>query len=175
MQRAKELFTDYFGNYFQMHKNGLLEEYKTYEVTKEAETQWYEEMIANEVKKLSIRNWDAALQCVSISKNYPDSKIVEQIVAFASRHVMSSDSMVKLMYAELIIEIIKLVKAHTATELLHKAYKETAIILEDIISKPLIIDPGHELHVFGLKDKRSLNLRAANSIESIKALLASDQ
>ncbi|OMF24860.1 hypothetical protein BK133_22470 [Paenibacillus sp. FSL H8-0548] len=172
--RAKELFTPVFGNYFQMHRLGTLEEYKSFDITKDVETAWFDEMIANDVLELSIRNWDAVLHLLSVAKNYPDSKILEQVVAFASRHIMSSDSIVKLMYAENIIEIIKLVKLQSSTELLHQAYKAAAQILDDIILKPLIIDPGHELQLFDLKDKRSLNLRATKGIEAIKELLASD-
>jgi hypothetical protein len=170
-QRAKELFNAYFGSYFQMHRDGKYEEYKTYQVTKETETEWLEESIAKYTAELSIRNWDAVAQLLSIAKNFPDSRILDHVIAFTSRHLMSSDSIVKLMYAEHIVAIIKLVKDKCATEQLHNAYKVTALLLEDIISKPLIIDPGHELHDFQIKDKKSLNNRAAKSIELIKEML----
>lgn len=170
-QRAKELFTSYFGSYFQMHRDGKYEEYKSYDISKDAEAEWYEELIAKYTGELSIREWDAVLGLLSIAQNYPEGRILDHAISFTSRHVMSSDSIVKLMYAETNIEIIKLVKNKCSTELLHKAYKGTALILEDIISKPLIIDPGHELHLFHLKDKRSLNNRAAKSIEVIKEML----
>lgn len=171
LQRAKELFTSYFGSYFQMHRDGKYEEYKTYQVTKETEAEWLEESIAKYTAELSIRNWDAIALLLSIAKNFPDSRILDNVIAFASRHLMSSDSIVKLMYAEHSVAIMKLVKDKCSTEQLHHAYKVTALILEDIISKPLIIDPGHELHDFQIKDKKSLNNRAAKSIELIKEML----
>lgn len=169
--RAKELFTLYFGNYFQMHRDEKLEEYKSYNISKEEEAGWLEELIAKYTGELSIRSWDAVIGLLTVAKNYPDSRILDNVIAFASRHVMSSDSIVKLMYAENIIAIIKLVSNKCSTEQLHHAYKVTALILEDIISKPLIIDPGHELQEFHLKDKKSLNNRAAKSIEAIKEML----
>ena len=172
--RAKQIFTGHYGNYFQMHREGNYEEYKTYEITKEQEAAWYAELIEMNVNRLSIRNWDAVIQLLLVAKNHPDSHILERIIAFASRHVMSSDSIVKLMYAEHIIEIIKLVKSKAEIELLHRAYKTAAQILDDIMSKPLIVDPGHDLQSLGLKDKRSLNQRAGKNIEVIKELLASD-
>lgn len=167
----KELFTLYFGSYFQMHRDGKLEEYKSYNISKEEEAGWLEELIAKYTGELSIRSWDAVIGLLSVAKNYPDSRILSNVISFASRHVMSSDSIVKLMYAENIIAIIKLVSNKCSTEQLHYAYKVTALILEDIISKPLIIDPGHELHEFQLKDKKSLNNRASKSIEVIKEML----
>ncbi|MDQ8735309.1 hypothetical protein [Paenibacillus sp. LHD-38] len=173
--RAKQLFTDHYGNYFQMHREGNYEEYKTYEITKEQEVAWYEELIEKNAGELSFRNWDAAVQLLAIAKNYPDSRILERVIAFAARHVMSSDSIVKLMYAEHIIEIIKLVKSKAEIDMLHRAYKTAAQILDDIMSKPLIIDPGHDLQSLSLKDKKSLNHRAAKNIEVIKELLASDK
>ncbi|WP_155971643.1 hypothetical protein [Paenibacillus sp. Soil522] len=154
-----------------MHRDGKLEEYKSYNISKEEEAGWFEEMIAKYTGELSIRSWDPVIGLLTVAKNYPDSRILDNVITFASRHVMSSDSIVKLMYAENIIAIIKLVSNKCSTEQLHRAYKVTALILEDIISKPLIIDPGHELHEFHLKDKRSLNNRASKSIEVIKEML----
>ncbi|WP_053375884.1 hypothetical protein [Paenibacillus sp. FJAT-27812] len=170
-QRAKELLTSYYGSYFQMHRDGKYEEYKTYDVAKETETEWLEELIVKFDGELSIRNWDAVIQLWSLANNFPDSRILDHVIAFTDRHLMSSDSIVKLMYAEHIILIIKLVKDKSSTEQLHNAYKVTALLLEDIIAKPLIIDPGHELQHFQIKDKKSLNNRAAKSIELIKEML----
>ncbi|MGO4544046.1 hypothetical protein AB4Z29_04545 [Paenibacillus sp. 2TAB23] len=172
---AKRLFAEYYGNYFQMSRAGYYETYKGYEITKEQETKWYEELIAKNVGELSIRNGDALAELVSIAKNKPDNLILHHVITFADRHVMSSDSIVKLMYAENIIAIVKLVRNDAETELLHRAFKAAADLLDDIMTKPLIVDPGHELQSLGLKDKRGLNLRAAKSIDMIKELLASDQ
>jgi len=174
-RRAQQLFNAYYGSYFQMHREGKLEEYKSYEVSKETELEWYDEMIAQNARELSIRNWDAVLQLVSIAKNYPAVIILEHVISFANRHVRSSDSIVKLMYAENMIELIKLVKNNANIELLHQAYKSTATLLDDVISSALIIDPGHDLKSLNVKDKKSLNHRAAKNIDAIKEMLAADQ
>jgi hypothetical protein len=173
--RAQELSTAYYGNYFQMHRDGKLEEYKSYEITKETETEWYEAMIAKTASELSIRNWDAVLVLLSIAKNYSDTIILDHVIIFANRHVKSSDSIVKLMYAENMIEMIKLVRSKASTELLHQAYKSAAQLLDDVMSSPLIIDPGHDLKSLNVKDKKSMNHRAAKNIETIKEMLAADQ
>lgn len=170
---ARRLFAEYYGNYFQMNRAGHYEAYRGYQITKEQETKWYEELIAQNVGELSIRNGDALAELVSISRNKPDCHILHHVITFAARHVMSSDSIVKLMYAENIIGIVKLVRNNAETELLHRAFKTAADLLDDIMTKPLIVDPGHDLQSLGLKDKRGLNLRASKSIAMIKELLAS--
>ncbi|NIK80037.1 hypothetical protein FHS15_005221 [Paenibacillus castaneae] len=170
-ERAKELFAAYYGSYFQMHRAGYYNEYQKYEISKDTEAIWLEEMIVQRTSELSIRSWEAVHQLLSIAKNNPDSRILDAVISFTTRHLMSSDSVVKLMYAENIIEIIKLVKGKCTIEQLHEACKVTALLLEDIIAKPLIIDPGHELILFQIKDKRALNLRAKNNIDLIKGLL----
>jgi hypothetical protein len=75
------------------------------------------------------------------------------------------------MYAEKIIEIIRALKTVISDDELYKAYKVTLGTLEDIISKPLIIDPGHDLKLFDLKDKKSLNNRARKNIDILNDLL----
>ncbi len=166
--RAKELFTLHLGSTFQMYREGDLDEYKKFDVQPQMENEWFKELGEKYTKELSIRDWTAVSTLGQLTSNYKDKVILENVIAFVSRHLMSSDSIVKLMYAERIIEIVKKMKKDIGIELVHKAYKATAIILEDIITKPLIIDPGHELANFNLSDKRSLNNRAKKSIEEIK-------
>ncbi|WP_239616814.1 hypothetical protein [Cohnella mopanensis] len=166
--KAKELFTSYDGNTLQMYREGRYEEYKQYNIPKEIEIEWFREMIDQYSRELSIRDWKAVYRLSSIASNYQDDTILKCVLSFASRNVMSSDSIVKLMYAEGIIEILMKTKKHLDNALVNEAYKSTYIILEDIIKKPLIIDPGHELENYNLKDKRSLNDRATRSIEKIR-------
>ncbi|TVX96286.1 hypothetical protein [Cohnella terricola] len=168
MIRAKELFTSYDGSTFQMYRDGLFEEYKQYNIPKQLEISWINEMIDQSIQELSITNWKALFRLDSIATNHQDERILKSVLSFASRNVMSSDSIVKLMYAERIIEIIQKTNKQINKELRLEAYKTSFIILEDILKKPLIIDPGHELENFNIKDKKSLNDRANKSIERIK-------
>ncbi|MDF2647253.1 MAG: hypothetical protein K0Q73_3058 [Paenibacillus sp.] len=167
-QRAKELFDLYRGHFFQMHRDGVFEEYKTYEIDSQIEIDWYNEWIDNYTKQLSIRDWDAITSLESLAKYYQDSRILDNVIAFASRHIMGADSIVKLMYAEKLMDIIKSSKKVVSREIRYAAYQLTYKILEDMISKPLIIDPGHELHRYNLKDKKSLNSRAKKSMDEIR-------
>jgi hypothetical protein len=170
--RAKELFTSYHGSTSHMYREGDFEEYKKFDIPKQLEIDWFKEMIDLYTRELSIRDWNAVHCLDSIASNFKDKVILENIISFATRHIMSADSIVKLMYAEGIFDIIKKTKTVISKDLLYEAYKSAAIILEDVISKPLIIDEGHELHLYKLKDKRSLNIRAKRCIEEISNDLA---
>ncbi|CAM3926504.1 hypothetical protein L1N85_01695 [Paenibacillus alkaliterrae] len=166
-QKAKELFATYYGSFIQMHREGKLEKYKSYDISKEVESEWHKEMMEKFSRGLSITNWDALLQLQSLARNYQDSQILENIIAFTSRQIMSADSIVKLTYAETTIDLIKSIPNQYSPELIIKAFKVIIRILDDIIAKPLVIDPGHELNLFNLKDKKSLNNRAKKNIDAI--------
>lgn len=99
-QRAKELYIQFLGHFLNMHKAGVLKEYKSFEIPREVELEWLQEWATEHVKQLSIRDWDAITILESISRNYQDSWIVEKVASFASRNIMSADSLVRLIYAE---------------------------------------------------------------------------
>ncbi|ULO09065.1 hypothetical protein H1230_10000 [Paenibacillus sp. 19GGS1-52] len=170
-QRAKELYTRFLGSSFNMHREGVLEEYKKFEILRETEIEWLNEVVVELSKQLSIRDWDAISSLETLSKNYQDSLIVDKATSFASRNMMSADSIVRLMFAEKLLEIIRSHKKVISQELLFNACRVVVQILEDVISQPLIIDPGHALEQLLVKDKRSLNHRAKQSIEVVKELI----
>jgi hypothetical protein len=167
-QKAKELFSSYLGSFIQMYRDGNLEEYKEYDIAKQTETEWFDEMVDLFTKELSIMNWNGIFRLEALARNYPNPKILDNAASFSSRHLMSADSLVKLVFAEKMIELIKLFKKEVSLELLYKAYKSTIEILEDTIAKPLILDPGHELEQFDLKDKKDLNIKARRKIDELK-------
>lgn len=170
-RRAKELFTTYLGSFIHMYREGVLEEYKEYDIAKQTETEWFDEMVDRFSKELSIMNWNGILCLEALARNYPNPTILENAAAFGSRHLMSADSLVKLVFAEKMIELIKLFKKEVTLELLYKAYKSTIEVLEDTIAKPLILDPGHDLLQFNLKDKKALNIKARRSIDDLKEFI----
>jgi hypothetical protein len=170
-QRAKEIFTSYLGSFIHMYREGVLEEYKGYDIAKQTEIEWFDEMMDSFTKELSIMNWNGVFRLEALARNYPNPMILENVAAFASRHLMSADSLVKLVFAEKLIELIKLFKKEVSLELLYKAYKSTIEILEDTITKPLILDPGHELDQFNLKDKKALNIKARRNIDELKEFI----
>jgi hypothetical protein len=44
-QRAKELYTRFLGSSFNMHREGVLEEYKKFEILRETEIEWLNDVV----------------------------------------------------------------------------------------------------------------------------------
>ena len=166
--RAKELFDHYYGNKLQMFREGHLDEYKQYNTTIEQETQWVNQLISHYSAQLSIRDWDAVHQLDLIASNYKESDIVTNILLFSTRHLKSADSIVKLKYGEYMIHIIDLIKDTLTKDQLIDAIKKTLFLFDDIVKGQLVIDPGHELSLHQLTDKKSLNGRAKRGIEQLE-------
>lgn len=154
-----------------MHREGVYEEYKSYQVLQPLEKEWFSEMIAMYTKGLSITDWQAVAALSSIAKLHTDPLILENIIVFVSRNIKSADSIVRLMYGERMIELFKNLKATMPEELIYRGYKVIIEILEDVIAKPLVIDSGHDLPLFKLKDKKALNNRARKSIDEMNDYL----
>lgn len=171
LQQARELFVRYLGSNIQMHKEGVLKQYKQFEVARETEMEWFREMIAEYTQQLSIRDWGAVSALEGLSRSYQDPLIVQNIVSFATRSIMSADSPVRMMYAENLVSIIRSNKRVLSREQLFSACRTAVQILEALIAQPLVVDPGHELQQLGLKDKRGLNVRAQKSLAEVEGLL----
>jgi len=166
--RAKEIFESHYGNKLQMFRDGQLNEYKEYNIAIEQEKQWMKELIQYYSSQLSIRDWDAVHHLDIVASNYKDSEIVTNILLFSTRHLKSADSIVKLKYAEYMIHIIGLTRDVLSKDQLVDAIKKTLIIFDDIMKGQLVVDPGHELSLHQLTDKRSLNNRAKRGIEQLE-------
>lgn len=150
-----------------MHREGVYAEYKRWDVPQELEEQWIGERIQQLSSELSIMNWDAVDELALIAKHRTEPSIIMEITAFASRQLKSADSMVRLVYAERLIELIKRYESSLPMDKLRETYQLTMDLLVDVAIKPLVLDPGHELQQYGLKDKRGLNLRVEKNKEEI--------
>lgn len=168
--RAKELFDAHYGNKLQMFREGQLEEYKSYNIELEQESQWMKQLIQHYSEQLSIRNWDAVYHLDIIAGNYKDSDIITNILLFSTKHLKSADSIVKLKYAEYMNHMIGLTKDVLTKDQLIDAIKKTLLIFDDIMKGQLVVDPGHELSLHQLTDKRSLNNRAKRGIEQLEGI-----
>ncbi|WP_146113484.1 hypothetical protein [Paenibacillus sp. PCH8] len=150
-----------------MHREGIYADYKRWEVPQELEELWMKERMDQLSSELSIMNWNAVDELALIAKHRTEPTIITAITAFASRQLKSADSMVRLVYAERLIELIKRYESFISMDKLREAYQLTMDLLVDVATKPLVLDPGHELQQYGIKDKRGLNLRVEKNKEEI--------
>ncbi|WP_159067782.1 hypothetical protein, partial [Paenibacillus ihuae] len=75
--QARELFVRYSGSLVQMHREGALKTYQEYNIPKETEQQWLQELTGDYLQRLSIRDWEAVAGLETLSKQYQDPEIVE--------------------------------------------------------------------------------------------------
>ncbi|SFB28773.1 hypothetical protein SAMN05216312_105255 [Cohnella sp. OV330] len=168
---AKELFMSFGGSTIRMYRAGEYEAYKAFGASPEEEARWLEELIEGLAGELSIRGWDAAGRLEEIARERKDARALERTVKFAARHLMSADSIVKLMYAEKTVAMLSALRDVLPEAALHESVRTTKVLLDDIVAKPLILDGGHDLASHGLKDKRALNRRAEQAVEALKRVL----
>lgn len=76
---ARDIFIRHLGSAARMHREGALKQYKQYGITREMELQWFQEMIAEGCRSLSIRDWEAVAGLEALSKNYQDAVIVDKL------------------------------------------------------------------------------------------------
>ncbi|MFB9325581.1 hypothetical protein ACFFSY_06550 [Paenibacillus aurantiacus] len=168
LEEAKQLFIRNCGNMIRMHKEGVLQVYKAYEVPKETEAAWTAELIDELVKALSILNTNALEELESMYKIGQQPSIYVGILQFASKQVMSADSIVRLAYAESIVRMFKLMRQSPSKDVHYKSLQVASELLEDVIAKPLVLDVGRELQIYGLSDKKALNTRARQSLDEAR-------
>ncbi|MFD2327818.1 hypothetical protein ACFSR7_01050 [Cohnella sp. GCM10020058] len=168
---AKRIFMTYGGSTIRMYRAGDYEAYKAFGALPEEEAKWLEELIEGLAGELSIREWEAVGRLEEIVRDRKDVRPLERTIKFAARHLMSADSLVKLMYAERIVAMLQALQGTTSVAMLHESLRTAKILLDDIVEKPLILDAGHELAAHGLKDKRALNRRAEQATEALKRSL----
>ncbi|MDG0791683.1 hypothetical protein OMP38_12970 [Cohnella ginsengisoli] len=168
---AKRIFLSYGGSTIRMYRAGEYEAYKAFGASPEEEARWLEELIEGLAGELSIRGWDAAGRLEEIARERKDARPLERTIKFAARHLMSADSLVKLMYAERIVAMLSALKEVLPVAKLHESIRTAKLLLDDIVEKPLVLDAGHDLGAHGMKDKRALNRRAEQTIEALKRVL----
>ncbi|WP_217596957.1 hypothetical protein [Cohnella sp. GbtcB17] len=168
---AKRIFMTYGGSTIRMYQAGEYEAYKALDASPEDEAHWLEELIEGLAGELSIRGWEAVGRLEEIAKDRKDVRPLERAIKFAARHLMSADSLVKLIYAERIVAMLQALQGRVPVPMLHESVRTAKILLDDIVEKPLILDAGHDLAAHGLKDKRALNRRAEQAIEVLKRVL----
>lgn len=166
--QAQALFKRHRGNMIRMHKEGVLQTYKAYDVPKETEAEWTAELIDELTKSLSILKTDALEELEAMYKIGQQPDIYEGILKFASKQVLSADSIVRLIYADTILNLFKLMRQAPPKETHYKSLQVTTELLEDVIAKPLVLDQGRELKPYGLSDKKSLNIRARQSLDEAR-------
>lgn len=147
-ERAKELFSIYYGNKFFMWKDGDLEEYKTYDISQDQELIWKDELARELFSNLEVKH-DSTLTGLHIIINYfGDSPLLKKVAEYISQNYLEADSFLKIRYAEDLEDMIQKCEnfnVHCSEELMTLLRKLAMEILENVLSHPIEINRESEM------------------------------
>lgn len=132
--RARKLYFDYCGNSFFMHREGVYDEYKAYNISKEQELLWKEELVETLYNQLSVDGGYAFHKLSMIAEDYHDYSIVEKLIAYLSTNMTKGDSLIKLIYAETLLRIA------CSTELTKIKLDVISDLLKSVSDHPITVD-----------------------------------
>ncbi|MGF7118701.1 hypothetical protein [Methanobacterium oryzae] len=130
--RAKELYFMYWGNEFFMWKDGDLEEYKSYSISKDQEIVWRGELSEKLYSELEVKHNSSLNGLIGIINYFGEYDLLKKVLYFISNNYKCADSFLKLRYAEELFDIMEKIKFHEYVP--KEALKETKELIEIIIN-----------------------------------------
>lgn len=144
--RAKELFFSYYGNEFFMWKDGDLDEYRSYNISKDQELLWRYELIDKLCSKLDVKHNSSLNGLILIINYFGEYDLLKKVLYFVSDNYGEADSFLKLRYAEELFDIIEKSKfhEHAPEDTLLETKKFIIVIVNDILSNEIEISTESE-------------------------------
>lgn len=89
LERAKKIFLDHGTSGFHMMREGVLDEYKLYDVSKEKENEWRQELIDNKLSNFDINDIRQPFSFRSIIQTHNDIKTFEKLIGKLDKYSSS--------------------------------------------------------------------------------------
>lgn len=146
INKAKQLYFEFYGNEFFMWKDGFLEEYKSYNIRQKQELIWRNELREKLYSQLEIKH-ESSFNGLHILINYfGDYDLLERVLDYISINYKEADSFLKLRYAEDFFDILEKCKFHKHCP--EKSMIETSelvtVLIQDILGNKIIINDESE-------------------------------
>ena len=132
--KAKELYFSYCGSSFYMSREGDYTEYKTYNISKKQELIWKNQLIEKWVNQLSFKDTLAFSRLAMIAENYHDYNVVKRLIGYVSDNIDRGDSLIKLVYAEVLLNIA------CPKELIKAKMGVVGDLLRSVSDNPITVD-----------------------------------
>jgi hypothetical protein len=175
--RAKELFMKYCGSSFDMDREGYYAEYKQYNITKDLELIWREELKNKLFSELSTDNFDALSSLEKLDSGYDEQEILRKIEIYVSENIYKADSFIKLIYCEIMCAIVEQIVEDCKTvkkELIKKTIYTIENILSDILNNPVQIKADRDMEwvsaISPLNIEDYIKNRTTNRFKKVEAL-----
>lgn len=138
MDRAKEIFMKYGGSHFHIHRDMMWDEYKSYEVSKATEDEWFKECQENciaQIKEGDDVSFNMSKVC-TIIREKKNTEYLSELVQALEVSINEIDTFRRLVVTEQLAELIRFL------ELNDIAYPSECIdfiklSLEEITSEPM--------------------------------------
>ena len=173
-ERAKELFFSYYGNEFFMWKDGDLDEYRSYNISKDQELIWKDELIDKLCSKLDVKHNSSLNGLILIINYFGEYDLLKKVLYFISDNYGEADSFLKLRYAEELFDIIEKSKfhEHALEDTLLETKKFIIVIINDILSNKIKISAESEKILEFNRDMSNENyliMRTQNLLKKIES------
>jgi len=135
LDRAKKLFLDYGTSGFHMMREGVLDEYKSYKVTKDKENEWRQELIEDKLSNFDINDRRQPFSFRSIIQTHADFNTFEKYIAKVDKNsaTCKNGHLALLFGQELFSTLYELIRSN------YKISRELRINCIDVCEKLLFL------------------------------------
>lgn len=173
MDEAKELFLKYIGNGFHMHRDGVLDIYREYNIDSEIEKEWLNEYFSELIEKLSSSKSPDIIfsRICEVMKATKSSIKMDYLMNILNLYITNWDTFERLRIAEELKDLIKFFsKNHREQSSEILKYKDIAIdIFNNVIHEKVVISEETRQKValeYVLSDE-NLRIRAVKALNDL--------
>lgn len=141
LSRAEEIYINNLGSAFYMARNGVLEEYRSCQVSGEQEAAWRQELVAQISLSLEL---DSLKRLSSLSAIFPyhgDSLILEAVILYIMNNLDKMDSYVRLLFANQLWAMAGVASRELPGGVYSQARNMALMIWQNIMTHPVVISP----------------------------------
>jgi hypothetical protein len=143
LNKAREIFLHYSGSYFQMEREGVLQDYRKYGISKQQELEWikeYQQELVADIKKENVVGQSFVFLVHTICE-YRDIEGMNIVVKLIERKKGTADSFTQLRIAESLIRIYDCFREYNVLPGLELGrLKKLAIeILKAVLAGPITV------------------------------------
>lgn len=172
-ERAKEIYFNYLGNEFFMWKDGDLEEYRSYNIPKDQELLWREELTQKLYSEIEVKHDSSLGNLIIIINYFGDYDLLKDVLNFISSNYKKADSFLKLRYAEELFDVIEksYLHKHVSQEILMETKDLIEIIIGDILNNKIeIMEESRKILEFNhdMPDENYIILRTQELLKRVQ-------
>lgn len=140
MDRAKEIFMKYGGCFFHIHRDMMLDEYKSYGVSKETENEWIIECQENCIAQIK-DGYDVTFnmnKICTIMREKKNAEYLSELLEALEISVNKIDTFKRLVLTEQVVELVKYLDSNNIADSTEcKEFIKRG--LQEITSEPMTI------------------------------------